>query len=80
VGILRYARCNTQSWAGIVRPAAAERRVLGLPKPHPPLERPFPPEFNKIPLRGGAGGWGGSGGKGAAGGCGLTRSVAAGLR
>jgi hypothetical protein len=39
---------NTKSRAGIVRPAAAERRVLGLPKPNPPLERPFPPEFNQI--------------------------------
>jgi hypothetical protein len=62
---------KTKIRAGIVRPVAAERRVLGLPKPNPPLERPFlppPPESNRVLLRGGAGGRRGSGGKGAAGG------------
>jgi hypothetical protein len=36
---------KSKNRAGIVRPVAAERRVLGLPKPNPPLERPFPPEL-----------------------------------
>jgi hypothetical protein len=47
---------KTKIRVGEVRPSAAERRVLGLPKPNPPLERPFPPESNKVLLRGGAGG------------------------
>jgi hypothetical protein len=38
-GAFREARVR----AGLVREAAAERRVLGLPKPNPPLSAPAPP-------------------------------------
>jgi hypothetical protein len=46
---------KTKIRAGIVRPSAAERRVLGLPKPNPPLERPFPPELIGYLIGGGEG-------------------------
>jgi len=49
---------EAEKWAGRVRIVAAERRVLGLPKPHPPLERPFPPELIRY-LSGGVPGVGG---------------------
>jgi hypothetical protein len=57
-----------KSRAGRVRPVAAERRVLGLPKPNPPLERPFPPEFNRVLYWGVPGDGGVRGGRGRRGG------------
>ena len=46
--------------------AAAERRVLGLPKPNPPLERPCPPSSIRYFAGGVPGVWGvrGEGGGG----------------
>jgi hypothetical protein len=51
---------KTKGRAGRVRLFVAERRILGLPKPHPPLERPFPPEFNRVLYGGGKGAAGGA--------------------
>ena len=59
------SRVHTKNLGGSYYAYSAERRVLGLPKPHPPLEPPFPPSSIRIPYWGGAGGWGvrGEGGR-----------------
>jgi hypothetical protein len=66
-GVFRSACCSKKSWAGKLRIFAVGRKVLGLPKPYPPLEPPFPPSSTRY-LIGGVQGVGGFGGKGGGGG------------